>query len=136
MDKNIKTVITYTAMSVFAFVTDKIYSIFSHGVGSNAMSSMWIWLICLGAVFYLLLEIICKKAKKTTNRLFSNIYNSGLAVFVVGMLLQGIVEIAGTSSGFILFYKAAGILLMVIGACFLYITIIMDWRIIYERKKQ
>ena len=116
MSRNIKTVIVYIAVSLFAFVVDKVYSLFSHGVSSKSMSSMWIWLMCFGAIFYLLLELICRKTKKTTNRLSANIYNSGVAVFVVGMLLQGILEIAGTGSDFILFFRIAGALLMIIGA--------------------
>ena len=116
MGRNIKTAIVYTLVSLFAFITDRIYSLFSHGVGSRSMSSMWIWLVCFGAVFYLLLELICKKTKAVADRISANIYNSGAAVFVAGMLLQGILEIAGTGSGFLLFYRITGISLMIIGA--------------------
>jgi len=115
MSRNIKTVIVYIGTSIFAFVIYKIYSLFSHGVSSKTMASMWIWLMCFGAVFYLLLELICKKTKTTANRLSSNIYNSGLAVLVTGMLLHGILEIAGTGSQFLLFYTITGILLMITG---------------------
>jgi len=124
MSRNIKTVIVYAAASLFAFVTDKIYSIFSHGVGSKAMASMWIWLMCLGTVFYILLELIGRKTKKKLmNRLSFNIYNSGVAVLVTGMLLQGVLEIAGTNSDFLLYYRIIGILLMIISIGLLFFSI-------------
>lgn len=117
MSRNIKSVITYTAAAIFAFVFDRVYSLFSHGVGSKSMSSMWIWLLCSGSTVYLLMELISIKTKKQIpSRLSMNIYNSGSAVFVAGMLIQGILEIAGTGSDYLLWYKTAGIALMVIGS--------------------
>ena len=116
MNKNIKTAFIYTCTAVFAFIFDRIYAIFSHGVNSASMSLVWLWLLCSGTVFYLILEFICGKIKKSVmNRLSKNIYNSGVAVFVTGMLLQGIIEIAGIDSELLLFYKIAGGALMLIG---------------------
>jgi len=115
INKNIKPAVIYVFTAVFAFIVDRVYSIFSHGVSSKDMSLMWLFLIGSGTVFYLILAFIRNKTKFQPNRLALNIYNSGTAVFVTGMLLHGIMEIAGTSSVFVLCYKIAGIILMSAG---------------------
>lgn len=118
-----KPVIVYTLTALFAFIFDKIYAVFSHGVSSKSMSSIWIWLLCAGAVFYLILYFIRIKIKRfQLNRFTANIYNSGMAVFASGMLLGGIFEIAGTGSDFVFYYKAAGIALLAIGVVSLIIS--------------
>jgi len=114
-DKNLKAAVIYLFTAAFAFIFDRIYALFSHGVFSRDMFSMWIFLIYFGAGFYILLYFICNKTKFQPDRLALNIYNSGAAVFVTGMLLNGIFEIAGTGSVFILYYKIAGIILMSAG---------------------
>lgn len=116
MSRNMKSVIVYISTALFAFVFDRVYALFSHGVGSLSMSLIWVWLLCFGAVFYLLAELLRVKIKKSIpDRLSANIYNSGVTVYAVGMLLQGILEIAGTASNYLLWYKIIGISLMIIG---------------------
>jgi hypothetical protein len=115
MNRNLKSAVIYFFTAVFAFIFDRVYAIFSHGVFSKDMSFMWLFLLCSGILFYLVLYLICNKTKRELSRFALNIYNSGTAVFVTGMLLNGIFEIAGTGSVFILYYKIAGIIFMVIG---------------------
>lgn len=118
-----KPVIVYTLTALFAFIFDKIYAVFSHGVSSKAMSSIWIWLVCAGTVFYLVLYFIRIKMKIfQLNKFTTNIYNSGVAVFAVGMLLGGIFDIAGTGSDFVFYYKVVGIAFMAIGVVSLIIS--------------
>jgi hypothetical protein len=116
MNRNLKSAAIYFFTAVFAFAFDRIYAIFSHGVSSEDMSSVWIFLLCSGTLFYTALHIISAKTKYQPKRFACNIYNSGTAVFAVGMLLKGVFDIAGTGSDFILFYRIAGIVLMSAGA--------------------
>lgn len=118
MGRNVKSAMIYLFTAAFAFIFDRVYSIFSHGVFSKDMFSMWIFLVCFGTIFYFILALVCKKMKHQPRRFAMNLYNSGTAIFVTGMLLHGIFEIAGTSSDFILYYKITGILLMTIGVIF------------------
>jgi len=115
MDRNFKSAVIYFFTAAFMFIFDRIYAVFSHGVSSKDMSLMWLFLFCSGTIFYLALYVICPKLKYQPRRSALNIYNSGAAVFVTGMLLNGIFEIAGTSSDFILFYKIAGVCLICAG---------------------
>ena len=115
MNKNLKSAAAYLFTAVFAFVFDRVYSLFSHGVSSKDMSLMWVFLLCSGTLFYLVLYVICNKTTRQPQRFALHIYNSGTAVFVTGMMLHGIFEIAGTGSVFILYYKIAGIIFMAIG---------------------
>ena len=115
MNRNLKSAVFYLFAAVFAFIFDRVYAIFSHGVSSKDMSFMWWFLLCSGTLFYLVLYLMCSKTKRQPVRFAVNIYNSGTAVFAAGMLLNGIFEIAGTGSVFILYYKIAGIALMAIG---------------------
>lgn len=115
MSRNTKSAIIYLFMTVFAFIVDRVYSLFSHGVSSGDMSFMWLFLLCSGTVFYLALTLLYSKTKRQPRRFALNIYNSGTAIFVTGMLLHGIFEIAGTSSVFTLYYKIAGSAFMAVG---------------------
>ena len=115
MNKNLKSAVIYSFTAVFAYIFDRVYALFSHGVSSKDMSLMWLFLICSGTVFYLILALICNKTKRRPHRIALNIYNSGTSIFAAGMLLNGIFEIAGTDSVFILYYKIAGITLMAAG---------------------
>lgn len=120
MNRNRKSVIVYVFTALFALLFDRIYSLFSHGVASASMSLMWVWLLCFGAAVYILIELLSMRTKKhISGRLPMNIYNSGTAVFTVGMLLDGILEIAGTGSEYISIYRFAGILLMITGCILL-----------------
>jgi len=115
INKNLKSAVIYLFTAVFTFIFDRVYAVFSHGVSSKDMSFMWLFLLCSGALFYLVLYVISDKTKRQPVRLALNIYNSGVAIFVAGMLLNGIFEIAGTSSVFIFYYKFIGIELIAIG---------------------
>lgn len=129
MSRNIKSSVAYASVSAFAFIFNKIYALFSHGVSSDAMSEMWIWLLILGTLFYILLEtLFYSGSEKSVSKAGSNVYNSGTAVVIVGMLIQGIVDIAGTGSDFIIIYRIAGISLMVTGAVIIFAKIISDKR--------
>lgn len=112
--KTKKQVIGYLIVAILVFVIDRIYSIFSHGVSSLAMSTMVVSVLILGVAGYRLMGLILQKrfTKNTVNR-FIHLYNSGVAVLVVGQFLKGVLDIAGTGSPYIKYYFiTSGILIL------------------------
>lgn len=62
-------------------------------------------------MFYLLLELMAPQVSRAAQvyRLFTNLYNSGIAALTTASFLQGILEIAGTTSPYIdAFYVTGG----------------------------
>ena len=55
------------------------------------------------------------------NRLAFNLFNTGLTSYIVGMILKGILEIAGTSSPYIGIYPMIGMIILGI-SLFIYIS--------------
>lgn len=92
-------------------------SSFSHGVTSQALR--WVWVIpMVGGAFL----FIFKKILNTfQNRLAFNLFNTGLTSYIVGMILKGILEIAGTSSPYIGIYPMIGMIILGI-SLFIYIS--------------
>jgi len=92
-----------------AILLNSIYSIFGHGVSSAAMTWMFLYPLLGGSLFYFLLEGFLPGIKQIKGyRIFYNSYNSGIALFTLGSLLHGIVDIAGTNSPFVTIYYITG----------------------------
>ena len=104
-----KTVIIYILVTIFAFVVNKVYALFGHGVSSDSMTWMFLYPLIGGAVLFLLLGFLFPELNRFIGyRIFFNLYNSGIAVLTVGSLLKGIMEIAGTSSSYLTLYYISG----------------------------
>lgn len=104
-----KTLIVYSFFTIFCLMVNKIYSLFGHGVSSDAMTYMFLFPLIGGVVFYLFIfTVIIKDNKPNGYRLFYNIYNSGIATLAIGSFLKGILEIAGTNSKYVSFYNIVG----------------------------
>lgn len=121
----------YFCMAVFALVFDKIYSIFSHGVYSNYMDSMFLYPLIGGTFIYLLLLLFATNINYKENRLSFNIYNSGIAILTVGSLLHGILEIAGTSSEYILYYSIIGWTAVLVGIISFFVNRFREKKIVH-----
>lgn len=112
-----KTFYSYFISSVILFIFQLVYHHFSHGVTSQALR--WVWVIpMVGGAFL----FIFKKILNTfQNRLAFNLFNTGLTSYIVGMILKGILEIAGTSSPYIGIYPMIGMIILGI-SLFIYIS--------------
>lgn len=111
-----KTILVYAGLTIFAFFFNQIYALFAHGVSSENMSNMYLVLLIAGVGMYLLLKLTLPKSVfNPYYRLFTNIYNAGIATLVVGMCLSGIVEIAGGSSAYVSWFGLIGEGLIVLG---------------------
>lgn len=125
MNSLTKTSIVYVCLAIFSVIFNLVYGLFSHGVSSESMSSIWIYLI-LASIFFLILNIIHSASKKSGGfRFFYNIFNSGMALFCIGLLLSGIFEIAGTDSSYLKYYNWFGIgAISISGTLLLLITLL------------
>lgn len=69
--------------------------------------------LVLGVLPYFSLALF--KAKKFPSAVARNLYNSGVATLTVGSIINGVLEIYGTTSYLTVYYTAAGIPLLIIG---------------------
>jgi hypothetical protein len=91
--------ILYLAISVLLLAFDRSYAIFSHGVSSLSMTLMFLPVLFGGIVLVILRGIMKERLlNHRLYRLFSYLYHSSIVIFVNGMLVRGVLEIAGTYS--------------------------------------
>lgn len=98
-----KVLIHYMLATLLCIIINYIYLQFSHNVSSNYMTYMFI---------YPLLSIIIVLFVKIT-RNFRLLFSLGIYTLVLGSLLNGIFEIAGTTSNFVIIFYILGILLLI-----------------------
>lgn len=111
-----KTLISYSAVSIFCVIFDKIYALFGHGVSSYSMSLMFLYPLLGGVLPFLILWLLIPRSTDITNYRFSyNSHNSGIAALTTGSLLNGIFEIAGTSSPYLIIYTVCGWIMLATG---------------------
>ena len=116
INKSLKKIIaSYIFITIFTVIFDRIYSRFSHGVSSISMNFMFLFPLLGGVIFYLLVSLFLGKFNYENFRFTFNIYNSGIAIVTVCSLLNGILEIAGTSSPYLSFFNISGWSLILIG---------------------
>lgn len=110
-----KTIVSYIFITIFTVIFDRIYSTFSHGVSSISMNFMFLFPLIGGVIFYLLVVLFLGKFNYENFRFIFNIYNSGIAIVTVRSLLNGILEIAGTSSPYLYLFNIFGWSFILIG---------------------
>ena len=112
-----KTMIVYLGVSAFCFLFSSVYSLYGHGVRSASLSLMFLYPLLGGALVFLPLWVFGPLPDEIPHcRLFYNLYNSGVAALILGSALRGVLEIAGTSSPYTVFFPVAGWLFAGIGA--------------------
>lgn len=111
-----KTALVYLLVSVLCVVIDRVYALFGHGVYSAAMSWMFLYPLLGGVLPF---SILWLRPSAHSHSFYSrtayNSYNSGLATLTVASMLQGVFEIAGTSSKYLIWFRILGGLLVGIG---------------------
>jgi hypothetical protein len=112
----LKALLVYLAASAFCVFFSSVYSLFGHGVRSASMTLLFLYPLLGGAFVYLLVWLFCPAPERIRHsRVSFNLYNAGIATLAVGSALQGVFDIAGTSSPYTVFYAAAGWLFVGIG---------------------
>ena len=105
----IKIMSVYLSVAILCIVINKIYAAFGHGVSADAMTWMFLYPLMGGILFFPLSGIMIPRISQFSGfRTFSNIYNSGVATLTVGSFLRGIMDIAGTSSRYVIIYYQIG----------------------------
>ena len=115
-----KTIITYSLFTMGIYLFARIYMLFGHGVTSLWMSNAYLYVLGLGVFVFILLKIsIPEIVQQKGFPMFYPIYNSGVALLINGMLLRGILEIAGGSSAYVSWFFIVGWGLTAIGVVLL-----------------
>lgn len=120
--KLIKIIAVYFYISIFTLIFSKVYLIFSHGVYSKYIDSMFLYPLIGGAFVYLIILTFMTDVSYKKNRISFNIYNSGIAILTMGRLLHGILEIAGISSEYIIYYSIIGFIFVGYGIISLFVN--------------
>ncbi len=114
-----KTIITYSLSTIGLYLFATIYTLFGHGVTSPWMSNAYLYSLGLGVFVFILLKMLIPEiVQQKGYRIFYQTYNSGIAILINGMLLHGILDIAGGSSDYVSWFLFVGWGLIGIGVAF------------------
>ena len=98
--------------SLFCALFAAIYEAFSYGVYSYFMLFAFV-LPLLGCALPYSIMALTEKRLPTKSAL--RLWNSGIAILTVGSILQGVLEIYGTTNGLMLCYPISGIIFCIMG---------------------
>lgn len=101
-----KAAIIYLLVSAFCILFNYVYTRFSYGVYSNYMGLMFLFPLLGGFLPAVLLDITKKGG--FVSRVSFNLWNSGIAVFIFGCLVRGIINISGRFTEYDTYYWIAG----------------------------
>ena len=102
----IKSVKTWLLISVSCLIFSVIYEMFSFGVISVSMLTVFVYPLILGA-------LVCFLIKGNIGRF----YNDGVIMLSFASLINGILEIYGTDTPYTRYMVTAGIILMILQIC-------------------
>lgn len=100
----------HLAGTVFLALFGAVYEVFSHGVYSYFMIYAFVLPLILGVALYT--ELLGRN--RFPDRVFLNLWNAGVAALSAGSVLQGVLEIYGTSNSLIVVYPAVGGALLIL----------------------
>lgn len=94
--KAAKTALIYLGVSLFCVLFGGVYELFSHGVYSYYMIYAFVFPLAGGTLPALAAAVFgCKRCPAPLPRL---LYHCGIATFTAGSILQGVLQIYGTSN--------------------------------------
>lgn len=99
-----KNALTFLGLGAFTFVFSDVYHLFSHGVVSLDMQNAYLWFLATAGIYGILLLVFPKFDKRAYYRLFMNLFNTVSVCQVLGLILTGVIDIAGGSSAFLPLY--------------------------------
>ena len=110
-----KTAFVYLLISLFCALFGAVYEVFSHGVYSFYMLYAFIFPLAGGTLPFLAISLFQKRYPEAIAR---NIYHSGIAALTVGSIIQGVLEIYGTTNRLAGLYWLVGVILLFAGIIF------------------
>lgn len=105
----------YLFLSLFCTLFGAVYEYFSHEVYSYYMLYAFVFPLAGGVLPFFLLAL---GDFPLPDRVSFNLYHSGIASLTVGSIVQGILEIYGTTNRLVSVYWIAGLLFVGLGVCF------------------
>lgn len=110
-----KTALFYLGISIFCIIFTLIYEHYSYGEHSISMRAMFLFPLISGTLLSLLAHY--KGFETTLKRRSYNLWNSGIAIFINGCLIRGIINISGRFTEYDTIY-------WFLGTCFLLAAIV------------
>lgn len=110
--QTVKTAFVYLLISLFCALFGAVYEVFSHEVYSFYMLYAFIFPLAGGTLPFLAISLFRKRYPETVAR---NIYHSGIATLTVGSIIQGVLEIYGTTNRLTGLYWIVGVILLFAG---------------------
>lgn len=107
-----RTSLAYLLLAVLCALFGAVYEHFSHEVFSPFMLYAFGFPLAGGAVPF---SVLALYARRLPGRVSRNLYHSGIASLTVGSLMQGVLEIYGTTSRLLRVYWIAGAVLLLSG---------------------
>jgi len=120
----VKTALAYFIASIICVAVANVYALFGHVVRSVSMDLMFLYPLIGGIVLFAFIS----------SRVSYNLYNSGIATLTSAAMLDGIIEIAGTSSNKIRYIRVFGIILIIAAAVIKLIKLIKFSRKSHKRQ--
>lgn len=111
--KTAKTAFIYLLVSLLLALFGAVYELFSHEVYSFYMIYAFAFPLAGETLPFAAISLFVEK--KTPNAVSQNLYHSGIAALTIGSILQGVLEIYGTTNRWIRLYWLVGIGLTVAG---------------------
>ena len=108
-----KTAFVYLLVALFFVLFGAVYEIYSHEVYSYYMLYAFAFPLIGGTLVFNILSFL--KLLKYPNAIARDLYHSGIATLTVGSVVQGVLEIYGTTNALSDYYWSVGIVLIVIG---------------------
>lgn len=98
-----KAMIVYTIITLLCIIFTLIYESQSYGQYSRHMRLMFLFPLISAVI-----NVICYRMKIKISRLTFNLYNSAIAIFVIGCIVSGIITISGRTSIYDMYYWMIG----------------------------
>lgn len=111
-NRSAKTAFVYLLVSIFLVMFGAIYEIFSHEVYSFYMLYAFVFPLVGGVLPFSVMNI--RRWKRYPRALARNLYHSGIATLSIGSIVQGVLEIYGTTNTLTMWYWIIGTVLVVL----------------------
>lgn len=114
----------YGLISVLLIAIERIYALFSHGVFSWSMALMFMPVLFGGAIYlWIDARVPLIHKSKTYYVWFTYTYHTFIALFVNRLLIEGILQIAGSDSNAMVIFDAALVFFLAVSLIFLIKTV-------------
>lgn len=118
-----KTAFAYLLVSIICALVGAVYESFSHDVYSRYMVYAFAFPLIGGTLTFTMLGL-CHPAWYP-NAMIRTIYHSGISTLTIGSIVQGVLEIYGTTNRLVRFYWYVGTFLILCGLLLLFVPFVL-----------